>query len=159
MAYRNQRDLLSESVDVGWQWPLGDLVGRRGELGTTTRGGGGSCTGRWYAVGRLNYSLRDKPSSYDSLGVPVYTSASNKPGLTDAVIGVEYDGCCYIGRVVLEKVSTGVATSTKRIMFQIEFLGFTSVGASPMRTLQMNVPRYQPLRLPQLAPSRFSNYD
>lgn len=161
-SYRYQADRISsggngnESIDIGWQWPLNDLWGDKGQDLGPGRGEGG---GRWYAVGRLNYSLRDKPSGYNSLGVPQYASASNKPGLTDAVIGVEYDGCCYIGRVVLEKVSTGLATSTKRIMFQIEFLGFTSIGASPMRTLQMNVPRYQPLRLPQLAPSRFSNYD
>lgn len=142
-SYRYQADRVSsggkgnESIDLGWQWPLNDLWGDKGQDLGPGRGQGG---GRWYALGRLNYSLRDKL-------------------MTDAVLGVEYDGCCYIGRVVLEKVSTGVATSTKRIMFQIEFLGFTSIGASPMRSLQLNVPRYQPLRLPQLTPSRFSNYD
>ncbi|MDA7419219.1 LPS-assembly protein LptD [Xenophilus arseniciresistens] len=142
-SYRYQADRIStngvgnESIDLGWQWPLNDLWGDKGKDLGPGRGQGG---GRWYALGRLNYSLRDKL-------------------MTDAVVGVEYDGCCYIGRVVFEKVSTGVATSTKRIMFQIEFLGFTSIGASPMQTLQLNVPRYQPLRLPQLAPSRFSNYD
>jgi LPS-assembly protein len=50
-AYRLQRDLANESVDVGWQWPLGGGPGGRGELGTT-RQGGGSCSGRWYSVGR-----------------------------------------------------------------------------------------------------------
>lgn len=142
-SYRYQADRISvggvgnESVDLGWQWPLNDLWGDKGQDLGPGRGQGG---GRWYAVGRLNYSLRDQL-------------------MTDAVIGVEYDGCCYIGRVVLEKVSTGVATSTKRVMFQIEFLGFTSVGASPMQSLRLNVPRYQPLRAPQLAPSRFTNYE
>ncbi|WP_399680806.1 LPS-assembly protein LptD [Xenophilus sp.] len=142
-SYRYQADRIStsgvgnESIDVGWQWPLNDLWGDKGKDLGPGRGQGG---GRWYSVGRLNYSLRDKV-------------------MTDAVIGLEYDGCCYIGRVVLEKISTGVATSTKRIMFQIEFLGFSSIGSSPMRTLQLNVPRYQPLRGPIPAPSRFTNYD
>lgn len=141
-SYRYQDDRISvnnsgyESIDLGWQWPLNDLWGDKG----SPKAGGGLGGGRWYAVGRVNYSLRDKV-------------------VTDAVMGVEYDGCCYIGRVVLEKVSTGVATATKRIMFQIEFMGFTSLGTSPMRTLQTNVPRYRSLREPTLAPSRFTNYE
>ncbi|RYY69830.1 MAG: LPS-assembly protein LptD, partial [Comamonadaceae bacterium] len=79
--------------------------------------------------------------------------------LTDAVIGVEYDGCCYIARVVLERLTTGQVTANKRIMFQLEFMGFSSVGSSPMQTLRTNVPRYTPLRQPVAGPSRFTNYD
>jgi len=161
-SYRYQADRISingagnESIDLGWQWPINDLWGDKGKDLGPGRGQGG---GRWYAVGRLNYSLRNKPSSFDTLGAPVYANAADKPGLTDAIVGFEYDGCCYIGRVVLEKTSTGLATSTKRIMFQIEFQGFSSFGSSPMQTLQLNVPRYQPLRAPIPAPSRFTNYD
>ena len=44
-------------------------------------------------------------------------------------------------------------------MFQIEFVGLSSVGSSPLRTLQQNIPRYQPLRQRVEAPSRFGNYD
>ena len=162
VSYRYQADRISpngagnESIDLGWQWPLNDLWGDKGQDLGPGRGQGG---GRWYAVGRLNYSLRDKPSSFNTLGRPVYASAGDRPGVTDAIIGFEYDGCCYIGRVVLEKTSTGLASSTKRIMFQLEFLGFSSLGSSPMQTLQLNVPRYQPLRSPIPAPSRFTNYD
>ena len=140
VAYRNQRDLLSESLDVGWQWPLGDLVGRRGELGTTSRGGGGSCTGRWYGVGRLNYSLRDKK-------------------LVDAVVGVEYDAGCWIGRVVFEKLTSSVTSSTKRIMFQLEFIGLSKLGTNPLRSLRNNIPGYQYLRQETTTPSRFTAYD
>ncbi|WP_448255303.1 LPS-assembly protein LptD [Ottowia oryzae] len=140
VAYRNQRDLLSESVDVGWQWPLGDLVGRRGELGTTTRGGGGSCTGRWYGVGRLNYSLRDKK-------------------LVDAVVGVEYDAGCWIGRVVFEKLTSSVTSSTKRVMFQLEFIGLSKLGTNPLRALRNNIPGYEYLRQETTPPSRFTAYD
>ncbi|PZQ54475.1 MAG: hypothetical protein DI563_32680, partial [Variovorax paradoxus] len=162
VSYRYQADRISpngagnESIDFGWQWPLNDLWGDKGQDLGPGRGQGG---GRWYAVGRLNYSLRDKPSSFNALGRPLYASAGDRPGVTDAIIGFEYDGCCYIGRIVLEKTSTGLATSTKRIMFQLEFLGFSSLGSSPMQTLQLNVPRYQPLRSPIPAPSRFTNYD
>jgi LPS-assembly protein len=142
-SYRYQADNAlgvatgNESIDVGWQWPLNDLWGDKGRDLGPGRGQGG---GRWYSVGRLNYSMREGK-------------------LTDAVIGLEYDGCCWIGRIVLERLTTGQVTANKRIMFQIEFVGLSSVGSSPLRTLQQNIPRYQPLRQRVEAPSRFSNYD
>jgi LPS-assembly protein len=142
-AYRYQANTTptsndgNKSLDVSWQWPVNDLWGDKGKDLGPGRGQGG---GRWYAVGRLNYSLQDRK-------------------LTDGVLGFEYDGCCWIGRVVLERLTTGQATANTRIMFQIEFVGFASVGSSPMRTLTQNIQRYQPLRQPFPAPSRFTNYD
>jgi LPS-assembly protein len=143
-AFRYQSDTLvsttsgNKSVDVGWQWPLNDLWGDKGQDLGAGRGQGG---GRWYAVGRMNYSLKESK-------------------LTDGVIGVEYDGCCWIGRVVLERLTTGRVTANTRVMFQIEFVGFASVGSSPLRTLAQNIQRYQPLRQPGLgSPSRFTQYD
>ena len=129
----------SKSIDIGFQWPLNDLWGDKGKNLGPGKGEGG---GRWYAVGRMNYSLKDSK-------------------LTDGVIGVEYDGCCWIGRVVLERLTTGQVTANTRIMFQIEFVGFASVGvgANPMGTLAQNIQRYQPLRTPGERPSRFTNYD
>ncbi|MGJ7509393.1 LPS-assembly protein LptD [Variovorax sp. GT1P44] len=127
----------NKSIDVSWQWPINDLWGDMGKELGAGRGQGG---GRWYAVGRLNYSLQDSK-------------------LTDGVIGFEYDGCCWIGRVVLERVTTGQVTANTRIMFQLEFVGFASVGSSPRRTLTQNIQRYTPLRQPIAGPSRFTNYD
>ncbi len=127
----------SKSIDVGWQWPINDLWGDYGKDLGPGRGQGG---GRWYAVGRLNYSLQDSK-------------------LTDGVLGFEYDGCCWIGRVVVERITTGQVTASTRIMFQLELVGFASVGTSPARTLTQNIQRYTPLRQPGLAPSRFTNYD
>jgi len=142
-AYRYQADTTptsndgNRSLDVSWQWPLNDLWGDKGQDLGAGRGQGG---GRWYAVGRLNYSLE-----------------SSK--LTDGVLGFEYDGCCWIGRVVLERVTTGQATASTRIMFQLELVGFAAIGSSPRRTLTQNIQRYTPLRTPSLGPSRFTNYD
>ncbi|MBU1357421.1 MAG: LPS-assembly protein LptD [Gammaproteobacteria bacterium] len=142
-AYRYQANTTptaadgNKSLDVSWQWPLNDLWGDKGQNLGPGRGEGG---GRWYAVGRLNYSLQDRK-------------------LTDGVIGLEYDGCCYIGRVVLERITTGQITATTRIMFQLEFVGFAAVGSNPRTTLMQNIQRYQPLRQPFPAPSRFTNYD
>ncbi len=88
-AYRLQR-LQSEQVDFGWQWPLNDLWGDRGQDLGAGRGQGG---GRWYSVGRINYSMKDRR-------------------VVDAILGAEYDGCCYIGRIVLEPQQTGINSST-----------------------------------------------
>jgi LPS-assembly protein len=60
---------------------------------------------------------------------------------------------------VLEQLQTTLTTSNKRILFQLEFVGFSRIGASPLKTLSESVPRYQYLRQDVQAPSRFQNYD
>ena len=135
-AYRFQRDL-SEQIDLAWQWPLNDLWGDRGlDMGP----GRGQGDGRWYSVGRLNFSMSDGK-------------------LVNSVLGFEYDAGCWLGRIVLERLQTSTATATQRIMFQLEFSGFTRLGVNPLQSLKGNIPNYQNLREPGAAPSRFSNYD
>ena len=137
-AFRRQRAISdSKQIDVGWQWPINDLWGDKGQNLGPGRGQGG---GRYYSVGRLNYSVLDKK-------------------LVDAVVGIEYDGCCWIGRVVLQRSQNSITTSNTRILFQLEMVGFSRVGASPLETLKTNVPRYQNLRDSISAPSRFTTYD
>ncbi len=135
-AYRFQRDA-SEQIDLGWQWPVNDLWGDRGrDLGVGQGQGGG----RWYSVGRLNYSM-----------------AEGK--LVDSVLGFEYDADCWLGRIVWERLQTSSATATQRIMFQLEFVGFSRLGVNPLKSLKDNITGYQNLREPSGVPSRFSNYD
>ncbi len=135
-AYRLQRGS-SEQLDVGWQWPINDLWGDRGEELGAGRGQG---EGRWYSVARMNFSLRDGK-------------------LVDSIIGLEYDGGCWLGRVVLERLQTSTSSSNRRIMFQLELVGFSRLGVNPLQTLKQNIPRYQYLRETTTSPSRFSNYD
>lgn len=127
----------SSSVDVGWQWPINDLWGDKGKDLGPGRGQGG---GRYYGVGRLNYSVPDKK-------------------LVDAIVGVEYDGCCWIGRVVLQRTQNSTVASNTRILFQLELVGFSRLGDNPLNTLKQNIPRYQYLRDQVTSPSRFTNYD
>ena len=135
-AYRFQRGQ-SEQIDIGWQWPINDLWGDRGQdLGA----GRGQGEGRWYSVGRVNYSMSERR-------------------VVDSVVGVEYDGGCWLGRAVLERLQTSTSSANQRIMLQLEFVGLSRLGASPLKTLKENVPRYQYLREQFAAPSRFSNYD
>ena len=135
-SLRRQRDI-SNSVDVGWQWPINDLWGDKGKNLGAGRGQGG---GRYYSVGRLNYSLPDKK-------------------LVDAVVGLEYDGCCWIGRVVLQRSQNSTVASNTRILFQLELIGFSRLGVNPLEVLKLNIPRYQLLRDKVEPPSRFTNYD
>jgi LPS-assembly protein len=135
-AYRMQRGL-SEQIDVGWQWPLNDLWG---DKGAQLAPGQGEGEGRWYSVGRLNFSLKDKR-------------------LVDAIVGLEYDAGCWLGRIVFERLQSGTSSSNKRVLFQLEFVGFTRLGSNALQTLKENIPRYQFLREQISTPSRFSNYD
>lgn len=135
-AYRYRRDQ-SESVDVSWQWPLNDLWGDKGKNLGPGRGQG---EGRWYSVGRLNYSLQE-----------------NK--MVDSVMGFEYDAGCWLGRIVIERLQRSTDTVNQKILFQIEFVGFARLGASPLAALRENIPRYQYLRENTTTPSRFGQYD
>jgi LPS-assembly protein len=135
-AYRFQRDN-SEQIDVGWQWPLNDLWGDKGQNLGPGRGEG---EGRWYSVGRLDFSLQDRR-------------------LVDSLAGLEYDAGCWLGRIVFERLQSGTSTSNKRILFQLEFVGFTRLGTNALQSLKENIPRYQLLREQITVPSRFGNYD
>ena len=81
--------------------------------------------------------------------------------LVDAVVGFEYDSCCWIGRVVLERLQSGQTQTSTRLLLQLEFVGFTrlSLGSNPLSSLKQNIPRYQYLREQVSPPSRFSQYD
>ena len=141
-AYRRQKPLTptdtgSQQMDVGWQWPINDLWGDRGQNLGPGRGQGGR---RWYSVGRLNYSMLDRR-------------------LVDGVVGFEYDGCCWIGRLVLQRSTLGLAQANTQIMFQLEFIGFSRIGNNPLTTLRNQIPRYQLLRDQVSMPSRFTQYE
>ena len=136
-AYRLQRGV-SEQVDVGWQWPLADFTGTPAPaLGTPGRGLG---AGRWYSVGRVNYSVPERK-------------------IVDLLAGFEYDAGCWIGRLVLERLQIGTSSANQRILFQLEFSGFSRLGSNPLQTLKSNIPRYQYLREEINPPSRFQQHD
>lgn len=126
---------LSQQIELGWQWPL---YGRTPAEGS--RGGGADCKGTWYGVGRTNYSTRDRR-------------------LVDAIVGVEYDAGCWIGRIVATRQSTGLSESTTRLMFQLELIGLSRLGSNPLQLLKDNIPGYKLLREDRTAPSQLSTYD
>ncbi len=135
-AYRLQRNA-SKQFDVGWQWPLNDLWGDKGSDQGTGQGQG---EGRWYSVGRINYSLRDRK-------------------LVDSLLGIEYDAGCWIGRIVVERLQNSASSVNKRVLFQLELVGFSRLGPNPLAKLRESIPRYQNLREQTTTPSRFGTYE
>jgi len=150
LAYRanNQATPKSEFLEVGWQWPLSDLVGatdRQTENAWSRTPGQGLGPDRWYSVGRLNYSLKER-------------------SLVDTLVGLEYDAGCWLGRIAFERLQTNISNiavnnATSRILFQLEFIGLARVGVSPLKSLSDNIPRYQYLRDSTVQPSRFQHYE
>ncbi|MFT4191755.1 MAG: LPS-assembly protein LptD [Comamonas sp.] len=138
-SYTLDRNTDTEQVNMSWQWPLDDLW--RSKPDDFALAGAGLGGGRLHSVGRINYSLEDHR-------------------FVNALVGFEYDGCCYIARVGVQRTQTSTSTSTKRILFQLEFTGFASLGTGAQTSFSDNVSGYEPLRDDTLvAPSRFSNYD
>jgi LPS-assembly protein len=138
-GYRYTRGL-SEQVEVGWQWPLylqrEDAAARapgaaeggaRRAVSSRGMSSAGRCGGDWYSVGRVSYSVEDSR-------------------VTDALLGLEYDSGCWIGRLVAERLSTGRSEATTRLMVQLELVGLSRLGPNPLRTLKDNIPGYQMLR-------------
>ena len=141
-AYRLNRGI-SEQVDLGWQWPMSDVWGHSdpdAETAWTRTPGQGLGPDRWYSVGRLNFSLTEGR-------------------LVDSLLGFEYDGGCWIGRIAFERIQSTVKTASSRLLFQLEFIGLARVGASPLNALRNNIPRYQYLRDNTVQPSRFQHYE
>ena len=141
-AYRLNRGI-SEQVDLGWQWPLSDLVSRRNSAAEsvwTRTAGQGLGPDRWFTVGRMNFSLTEGR-------------------MVESLMGLEYDAGCWIGRIVFESNQRSISTANTRLFFQLELIGLARVGASPLMALKNNIPRYQNLRDNTLQPSRFQNYE
>jgi len=117
----------SKQWEVGGQWP----VFRR-----EPRPSG--CGGTLYAVGRTDYSVDDHRATY-------------------AIGGFEYDAGCWIGRVMVERTSTGRNEGTTHLVLQLELNGLSTLGTGSLKVLKDNVPGYQPLRNDPGAPAAATN--
>ena len=76
-----------------------------------------------YAVGRMNYSIADRR-------------------LTEGILGIEYDGCCYVIRAVAQRLATSTTTATNTFFLQLELNGLGRIGSNPLDVLKRNIPNY-----------------
>ena len=131
----------SEQLALAWQWPLSDLASPLARLmgGSAAAAAArpsasptGECRGRLYGVGGLDYSLQDRRMS-------------------SAILGLEYDAGCWIGRFAARRQSTSAQNASTQLMLQIEFVGLSrlSAGSNPLSLLKDNIPGYQMLRDPR----------
>jgi LPS-assembly protein len=116
LTYRYARATTSQQYEVGGQWPVYHREPRAS-----------GCGGTLYAVGRADYSVTDSRATY-------------------AIGGFEYDAGCWIGRLMVERTSTGRNASTTHLVLQLELNGLSTLGTGSLKVLKDNVPGYQPLR-------------
>jgi LPS-assembly protein len=90
--------------------------------------------GGWYGVGRYNYSVRDGR-------------------LVESLAGFEYNGDCWIGRVVAQRFATAAGVATNAVFLQLELNGFSRIGSNPLEVLRRNIPGYTPINQ-TVAPGR-----
>ena len=100
----------TKQVDISAQWPL---------------------LGRWYGVGRFNYSLQDSR-------------------IVEAIGGFEYGAGCWTARLVAQKFALTAGTSSTSIFLQLELNGFSRIGSNPLESLKRSVPGYQRINAPSL---------
>lgn len=109
------RSIGLRDLDLSAQWPL---------------------WGRWYGVGRYNFSLRQSR-------------------LIEAIAGVEYDAGCWILRTVVQRFAAGASgvarvgldptrptSYTSAFFLQLEFNGFSSIGTDPTNLLRRSIGGY-----------------
>jgi LPS-assembly protein len=121
-APQRRRPLPAEAgkvVNAGYRYsrPVGPTRGQIDISGQWPLFGG------WHAVGRVNYSTKESR-------------------MIESVVGLEYDGGCWVGRVVMQRLATQTQQSNTALFFQLELNGFAKVGSNPLDILKRNVPGY-----------------
>lgn len=91
-----------EQVDLSGQWPIGRS---------------------WYALGRENYSLRDKRT-------------------LEALLGVEYNAGCWGLRLAAQRYITTDQSYDSRYFLTLELGGLAGLGNNPLDTLRQSIPGY-----------------
>ncbi|MGB5081754.1 MAG: LPS-assembly protein LptD [Burkholderiales bacterium] len=107
LSYRFLRDQIRQ-VDLSGQWPLG---------------------GRWFGIGRFNYSLSDSR-------------------IVEGLAGFEYGADCWTSRMVAQRFALTAGSSSSAVFIQLELNGFSRLGSNPLETLKRNVPGYRPVNAP-----------
>ncbi|MES2151525.1 MAG: LPS-assembly protein LptD [Pseudomonadota bacterium] len=100
--YRYLRDSF-KNADVSSQWPLSQ---------------------RWYGVGRVSYSLRDKK-------------------ILESLIGLEYKADCWVFRMGAQRFVTTAQNTSTPIFFQLELNGLSKLGfGNPLESFYKSIPGY-----------------
>jgi len=143
-SYRYQRDAVAtggglvpfaprgqNQVSLAFQWPL---------------------TQQWYAVGRVDYSLRRNQQTG--------TTTPERRRFTQTIAGLEYKGdCCWTARGIFQRYAVDAKKSNTAVFFQLELQGLGMLGADPMQMLSRSIPGYESVAPPTLPVSTFERYE
>ena len=77
----------------------------------------------WVGVGRLSRSILEER-------------------LTEAILGLEYDGGCWVLRTVFHRYALSENDNNTAFFVQLELTGLGSLGSSPETLLRRSVPGY-----------------
>jgi LPS-assembly protein len=104
--YRYLRDSF-ENMDVSSQWPIAS---------------------RWYGVGRVSYSLRDRKT-------------------LESLVGLEYKADCWVLRMGAQRFVTATQQSSTPFFFKLELNGLSGgLGfGNPLETFYKSIPGYSRL--------------
>jgi len=83
-------------------------------------------------LGRWNYSLAQPRKTLE------------------AVAGIEYNGDCWVLRLVGQRLTTTTQQTSTSVFLQLELNGLARVGTSPLELLRRSVPGYVPVNDPSL---------
>src|SRR5467141_2033059 len=97
-----------KQVDLSAQWPI---------------------AGRWYGVGRFNYSLVDSR-------------------IVEGIGGLEYGADCWTSRILVQRFALTADKSSSSVFLQLELNGFSRLGSNPLEALKRNIPGYQRINAP-----------
>ena len=87
----------------------------------------------WSVIGRWNYSLVDATT-------------------LEGVIGIEYNGGCWVFRVAAQRLVTNTQQISNSIYVQFELNGLARIGTNPIDVLKRSVPGYTRTNDPTLQP-------
>ena len=77
----------------------------------------------WYGVGRFNYSIREKK-------------------IIETIGGLEYNGGCWVGRLVLQRYASASGDTNTAMFVQLELNDFSKIGSNPLELLARRIPGY-----------------
>ncbi|WP_153109148.1 LPS-assembly protein LptD [Propionivibrio limicola] len=114
-AYRYNADSSApvNQVDFSGQWPI---------------------NGRWYGVGRLNYSFKDDGT--------VLSSGSDSGRIIESIAGLEYNGGCWVLRTVVRRQALTSSDASTSFFVQLELNDFSRIGSNPVNLLKRSIQGY-----------------
>jgi LPS-assembly protein len=115
LAYRETINTVRQT-DISAQWPI---------------------DGRWTAVARWNYSIRDNRT-------------------LEALAGVEYNDRCWALRIVGHRFATTTSAASTSVFVQLELSGISRIGTNPTDVLFRNIGGYKTVDPRAAAPVQYN---